>query len=144
MVDAPDKEPLLDALAAFLGRDVVGAIADPALAFRVRIAAHLVAGLARELRTEVADDRAHLEVLRRLGAGPQGAPGSDAGTLPVDPAAVKRAIREAERALAETIRTVPPADDVEFRRLAAGLRRIAARKALLGNPRFAVDPEDAA
>ena len=57
---------------------------------------------------------------------------------------IERAIREAERTLAETIRTVPPADDVEFRTLAAGLRRIAARKALLGNPRFAVDPEDAA
>lgn len=54
-MDEPRKERLLDGVAAFLGKQVVPAIEDPALAFRVRIAAHLVGMVARECRAEPED-----------------------------------------------------------------------------------------
>lgn len=134
MLDAPDNDVLLDAIAAWLGQDVVGAIADPALSFRVRIAAHLLGGLAREVRTEHADDRAHLAELVALGAedAPAGASRDE----------LRAAIRAAERGLAERIRAVGAGDDASTAALAAGLRRIAGRKARLGNPKFALDGDE--
>ena len=41
MQDAPDKRVLIEAIAKMLVTDVASAVADPALAFRVRIAAQL-------------------------------------------------------------------------------------------------------
>ena len=63
MQNLPDRDVLLQAVAGFLVQDVVPNLSDRGLAFRVRIAAHLVATLSRELQTEEADDAAQL---RRL------------------------------------------------------------------------------
>jgi hypothetical protein len=54
MQDLPDRNVLLQAVAGFLHQDVVPQVADRALAFRLRIAAHLVATVARELLVEEA------------------------------------------------------------------------------------------
>ena len=60
MQNLPDRDVLLQAVAGFLIKDVVPGLSDRGLAFRVRIAAHLVATLSRELQTEEADDAAQL------------------------------------------------------------------------------------
>lgn len=52
MQNLPDRNVLLQAVAGFLAKDVVPAVGDRAVAFRVRIAAHLVATVARELMGE--------------------------------------------------------------------------------------------
>lgn len=52
--DQPGKEDLLDAVARFLQQDVLGAVSDPGLAFRLRVAANLVGLVARECRQEEA------------------------------------------------------------------------------------------
>ncbi|MEQ1507633.1 MAG: DUF6285 domain-containing protein [Myxococcota bacterium] len=124
MVDQPDDPVLLDAIAALLGGDVVKAIADPALSFRVRIAAHLLGGIARELRTADADDRAHLDALRAMVAG-----------VPDQPDDVRAAILDAERALAAALKSAP-LTDADYARFARGLRSIVGARVTTGNPRF--------
>jgi hypothetical protein len=121
MQDAPDKRVLIEAIAKMLATDVASALSDPALAFRVRIAAHVLGGVSRELATEAQDDALHLETLRALGFDGEG----DA----------KGAIRQAERALATYIRDTP-LTDAELVRLAGVLRELTARKVLVGNPKF--------
>jgi len=53
----PEKEDLLEAVAFFLAKQAAPAAEDPALAFRLRVAAHLVHGAARESRAEGRQDR---------------------------------------------------------------------------------------
>ena len=60
------KDLLLEAIAQFLERDLKGQIADPRLAFRVLIAAHLANTIAIELRTEAEHTAAELASLREL------------------------------------------------------------------------------
>lgn len=57
---------VLDALARFLGEQVQPALTDAGLGFRVRIAAWLVAGLAREARLGPAHRAAEVEGLAAL------------------------------------------------------------------------------
>ncbi len=70
MQDAPDKNTLLAGVAMFLAGQVEPALkrpgADKGLAFRSRIAAHLVATVGRELAMEEAHDTAELARLRGL------------------------------------------------------------------------------
>jgi hypothetical protein len=66
MQDPPDKATLLDAVAQFLALELKGAVADPRLAFRVLIAAHLTASVAAELRGDETQDTAELARLRAL------------------------------------------------------------------------------
>lgn len=66
MQDRPDKAALLDAVAEFLMHDVKPYITDPALGFRVLIAANLASVAAREERLEAAHDGAQLDRLRWL------------------------------------------------------------------------------
>ena len=79
MQDLPDRNVLLQAVAGFLHQDVVPQVADRALAFRLRIAAHLVATVARELLGEEAEDAAQLARLAALleEAPPQAGGGRD-------------------------------------------------------------------
>jgi hypothetical protein len=121
MQDAPDKRVLLEAIAKMLATDVAGALSDPALAFRVRIAAHVLGGVSRELATEAQDDQLHLETLRALGFDGEGD--------------TRSAIRQAEQALATYIRDTP-LTDAELTHLAAVLRELTARKVRVGNPKF--------
>lgn len=66
MQNRPDKSALLEAVARFLERDVKPAIKDPALAFRVLIAANLCAVVSGELQTEDAAGEAELARLAAL------------------------------------------------------------------------------
>ena len=66
MHDKPDKALLLDAVAKFLVEEVRPAIADPAVQFRVLIAANLASIAASEIRHEDAHDLAQLARLERL------------------------------------------------------------------------------
>lgn len=122
MQDAPDRDVLLDAVAGFLADDVVPAIADPALQFRVKIALHLLGGLAREGRAEDAADAEHLRLL------------DPAATVPDGRAARRAAIRAAAEALARRIRTGELDGDLPA--WADRLRAVALEKARTGNPRF--------
>jgi len=60
MQNLPDRNVLLQAVAGFLAQDVVPAVEDRGVAFRVRVAAHLVATVARELMDEEARDEAQV------------------------------------------------------------------------------------
>ncbi len=66
MQDFPDKATLLGAVAEFLDKTVRPAIEDKGLAFRVRVAAHMVATVAREVTFEGNHDAVELARLRRL------------------------------------------------------------------------------
>jgi len=66
MQDGPAKEMLLDAVAAFLLQQVKPAVADPALAFRVLIAANLATVAAAEIRAERGQNAAELARLQAL------------------------------------------------------------------------------
>ncbi|MCA9567260.1 MAG: hypothetical protein KC656_05435 [Myxococcales bacterium] len=126
MQDEPGKERLLAEVARFLGSDVVGAITDPGLAFRVRVAAHLVGTVAREVATEQAADEAELADLVALGVA---APATGSR-------AVRAAIQEGRAALAARLREHggDPASD------AALVRSLRARLQV-SNPRFALDAD---
>jgi hypothetical protein len=62
----PNRLELLKAVGSFLAEEVRPAIADPALAFRVLIAADLIRIVGFELLTESGHDKAQLERLRAL------------------------------------------------------------------------------
>lgn len=66
MQDFPDKATLLGAVAEFLDKTVRPALDDKGLAFRVRVAAHMVATVAREVTFEGHHDAVELARLRRL------------------------------------------------------------------------------
>lgn len=66
MQQRPDKTELLAAVARFLEREVKPAIKDPALAFRVLIAASLTGIVAGELLAEDAATAAELERLAAI------------------------------------------------------------------------------
>jgi len=73
MQDLPSKEALLGAVAHFLDEEILPATTDRRLAFRVRIAAHLLGVVSRELEHGAAHDareRAGLEGLVPSGAIP--------------------------------------------------------------------------
>lgn len=124
MHDAPSKERILVDVARFLKQDVLPATTDRALAFRVRIAAHLLATVAREVDGLEEALGAELADLEGLGLA------APTGSLSEDDAAV-RAGREA---LAARIREgADDADDV----LIASLRR----RLAVGQPHFSLDIE---
>ena len=121
MQDEPDRDVLLDAISRFLA-DLAPTVGDPALGFRVRIAAHLLGGLAREGRSESDADAAHLLALE---------PGAE---VPADRTARRAAIRSASASLAERIRSGEL--DADLPGLAERLRAVALTQARIGNPRF--------
>lgn len=66
MQDRPNKTEILDALATFLMREVRPQVTDPALNFRVLIAANLASIVANEQRSEDTEDAAQLQRLQML------------------------------------------------------------------------------
>jgi hypothetical protein len=127
MQDAPHKTVLLAAIARFLADDVLAALdtteANKALAFRVRIAAHTLGGIARETMGEDAVDASELEALT-------GRPAS-----PMTASARGQAILEARRAMVARIQD-PSTPAAELEQLRGILRNIEGAKAVLGQPRF--------
>jgi hypothetical protein len=128
--DAPDREVLVGAVARFLAEAVLPAIEDRALAFRVRIAAHVLGGVARELVGETVLDDAHLRALLA-------ALGEDDDIGPATTAATRDAIRAASRRLADRIRD-DEWTDAELADVREVLRRLLAARIHVGNPKFAL------
>ena len=127
MQDRPDLQSMLSAVAAFLEREAVPATADPSVAFRLRIAAHLCAMGAREVHHEGQDDAADLDALEAL-----------VGEAPLAPAerrdrvARRQAIRMLERRLGEQI----DADEDDAAASADALQAMLGRRLRVANPRF--------
>ncbi len=129
MQDLPEKSMMLEALAAFLDRDVRPKIADPAIAFRVRIATHMLGVVAREIKEEDGHDITELDKLSTL-------LGHTAGAEP-PPTRVERAraIAALKKDLQRRIRT-SPLDDKAMLRLSAGIRSILQNKLAVSQPKF--------
>jgi hypothetical protein len=66
VVPRPDEPTLLRAVARFLDTDVRGAVTDRGLAFRLRIAAHLLATTAAQLEQSEVLEHGALDSLARL------------------------------------------------------------------------------
>lgn len=126
MQDDPNKTLVLSGVAKFLMAQVLPAIDDRGLAFRVRIAAHLVGTVAREVATEGVADRAELAALVALGFA----------QTAVEPGAMREAIVAGRGALATLLRRgeVPEGTDVLL------AQSLAARLSV-SNPRFSLDLE---
>lgn len=111
MQDAPDRQTLLAGVAMFLAGQVEPALkapgAHPGLAFRSRIAAHLVATVGRELAFEEQHDAAELDRLRALLGSESGPP------LTGEPR--REAIRALRAALAAKLRADEPIDNTATR-----------------------------
>ncbi len=124
MPSTPDPGTLLRAIARFLAADVLDEVKDPAARFRVRIAAHTLGGIARELA--VGSDLARSE-LAALGA-----------EVPADSAALPAAVTAARRAVIDRIRAPSTSPD-ELAHLRKALLEIEGASASLGQPRFVRD-----
>ena len=128
MQDRPDKTALLASIAQFLMVEIRPAITDPALGFRVLIAAHLAAGVAREVASEDELDIAQLAGLQALLGDEPHIPGrSDAR---------RACITEANRRLTDRIR----AGEVDFDQVNAHLQQVLAGKLTVSNPNFDLNP----
>lgn len=127
MQDRPTATELLEAVRAFLADEVVPAL-DGHRRFHARVAANVLAIVARELEGEAAALRAEWERLAGLlGLG---------GPAPAEPAGLRAAVREATAALAERIRH-GEADAGPFAaRVRAHLRATVREKLAAANPRY--------
>ena len=127
MQDLPDKGTILLGIAQFLDQELRPQVQDKATAFRVRIAAHLLMTVVRELGAEAAHDQAELAVLRQLLG--------DSDPVPSDPGDRGVAIHAAHKALAEAIRAGEGDLDAAHDALTAAL----ADRLSVSNPRFDLD-----
>jgi hypothetical protein len=128
MQDRPSKEVLLDALSTFLVQQVRPTISDPALSFRVLIAANLAMVVASEIRSEEGQNAAELERLREL--LPDVVVACDA-TLEGS----RRAIATLNAALVERLRS-GTFDAPAFARATAHVKQTLLEKLAVNNPRF--------
>ncbi|MCA9539905.1 MAG: hypothetical protein KC620_13500 [Myxococcales bacterium] len=126
MQDAPDRETLLAELARFLGEQVVPALRDPGLAFRVRVAAFLAEVVARECAHEEDHDAAELERLCALLG--------ESGEQPEGRTARREAINALDARLVTALRAEPPAIDLDTTR--AALMAILRDRLAVVQPRF--------
>ncbi len=128
--DSPDNVTLLSGVAKFLAKNVVPAVDDRALAFRVRIAAHLAGVVAREAALGDANAESDLEDLVSLGFS------EDPGVSDAHPrgAAVRQAVKDGQSVLAAAIRD----QSVSLSAVDPVLGRQLARQLTISNPRFAL------
>ncbi len=133
MQNLPDRNILLQATAGFLMEQVLPAVEDRGLRFRVRIAAHLLATVSRELLDEESDDAAQLRRLASL----LGAPDAKDG-LGRDGRHAR--IRDLEAALADAARQADPADPAEAPLLSAIRADLKARLQVV-SPHFSIAPD---
>jgi hypothetical protein len=126
MQDLPEKSMLLDALAQFLDQQVRPKLADPGLAFRVRIAVSLAQLVAREIRAEDQHDAREITRLSRLLHDTTG-----------DGHAVRKEREDQIRALQKkVIEKLKGASDAEFREIHAALKESLVDKLAVAQPRF--------
>lgn len=125
MNDRPTAVELLRAVERFLEREVVPALEGPRR-YHARVAANVVAIVAREIETEEAQLAAEWERLARLLGRDEAPPGSRE--------ALRGALRERTRELSQRIRS-GAADAPAFRReLVAHLRQTVADKLAVSRP----------
>ncbi len=146
MQDRPDLESMLAAVAHFLDKEAVPAATDPALSFRLRIAAHLVATAAREVHSEGSHDAWQLAELESLLAMDAPLVASERR----DRVARRQAIRALERVLVERIDAAHGGGDgdddanlspsLDAAALADYLRGALRRRLAVANPRFDLSP----
>ena len=72
MQDLPSRDALLSGVSRFLVEQVASALDDRGLAFRLKIAVHLIETVRRELANEVVHDARELAGLRALLGGDDG------------------------------------------------------------------------
>jgi hypothetical protein len=126
--DRPSVRELLDAVRTFLETDVVPALEGPRQ-FHARVAANVLAIVARELASEEAVLAAEWRRLATLA-------GADPGALPPGLDALRAAVRDATAALAERIRR-GDADQGPFRDATrAHVRATVREKLAVANPRL--------
>lgn len=106
MNDRPGSRELLDAVEAFLRQDVIPAV-DGHVRYQVRVAANVVAIVAREIDLEEGHLQAEWQGLMRLLGRELDAP--------ADRSALNTALQEGNEALVERIRA-GEADEGDFRR----------------------------
>ncbi|NCG22341.1 MAG: hypothetical protein GWP91_25270 [Rhodobacterales bacterium] len=129
MQDEPHKTALLIGVARFLEQDIRPQIADKALAFRLRIATHLLTTVVRELAFESQADAAELASLQAiLGQNDTPLPDSE---------------RRAEAILAGNVQAVTAleSDALSADTLHDHLERALAARLAVSNPRFDLSPE---
>lgn len=127
MQDRPTTVELIQAVRDFLASEVVPAIADRSLRYRMRIALHALDIAEREVPDEEPRLRAEGEALAGLLDLPRSAP-------PADPRLLRAWVLEANRVLCERIRD-GAADGPPWReRVLAHLRRAVAEKLQGSNP----------
>lgn len=126
MNDRPTAEELLRAVERFLEAEAVPALEGPAR-YQARVAANVVAVVARELETEDAQQAEEWAGLARL-------LGEEAGPLPEGRAARREALAERNAALAARIREGRADEDPYRREVLAHLRRTAEAKLAVSRP----------
>jgi hypothetical protein len=129
MQDIPDKATMLLGIARFLDQDLRPTIADGGTAFRVRIAAHLLAMVVRELVQEGTHDAAELRHLQALL--------DQSSEVPVDPGDRVQAILAARTALAASLKQ----GDVDTELAIDGLLSVLKDRISVSNPRFSFDQD---
>lgn len=129
MQDEPNKTAILMGVARFLDQDVRPEIADRALAFRVRIATHLLSTVVRELAFESAADSAELASIQTT----LGEPATPQPDAQVRAEAIAAGNRELVAGLAS--------GDLDPEALHDHLERALAARLAVSNPRFDLSPE---
>ncbi len=127
----PDKEDMLDAVAVFLAQQAAPAADDPALAFRLKVAAHLVRSAAEECRAEGEQDSAELGALTAM---------LEHSTEPASavPTARHAQIRRLYSELAERIRA-SRWSDTELAELRQRFMQLLASQLRITQPRFRLE-----
>jgi hypothetical protein len=128
MQDLPEKVSLIEAVARFLGDDrLKKEVRDPALAFRLKIAVHVLETVVREEKNEAVHDAAELARLEQL-LGRE----SSAGEL--SRASMRAKITEHNAELAKRLRS--SGTDAFAERARAHLKQTLTEKLSVTQPRF--------
>lgn len=130
MQDRPDKAALAAAIARFLNEELVPAVSDRALGFRVRIAANLARIIAAECAASDAHDAAELAGLVALLP-------EHAGASAASDAERNARIAALNATLAREIR----AGNVDLAAATAHVKATLIAKLAVVNPRFSTAPE---
>ncbi|MCK6520319.1 DUF6285 domain-containing protein [Myxococcota bacterium] len=126
----PDAVAVLAAVATFLAKEL--RVEDPAQAFRVKVAAHLLGGVARGLKVGEALDEQALGLLALL-------LGEDAPEGPVHTEERARRLHDQQARLSARLLAGEIAPDDET--VLQGLRALLASELALSNPRFDLDDQ---
>lgn len=128
MNDAPTGGELVEAVRHFLETEVLPALTEPGLRFRMLVAAHVLGIVVREWPVEEDMLRHEWELLAGLL--------DDPGSLPGGLEELRRQVRAANDRLCARIRTGDFDNPDRFRTLAQLLRSLVVAKLKVSNPRY--------